>query len=91
MEPDIAFDRRLLRPEEASFIRTTAAYDDSSAAIACQKRLDLELDYYYAVKHQITSIQRVWDSILDEKRCYDAVGWLKKSRGFMLPSSSVRT
>lgn len=51
--------------------------------IACQERLDLGIDYYYAVKRQITSIQRVWDAILEEKRHYDSVGWLDRSRSFM--------
>lgn len=83
VEPDMVDDRRLLSPEEASFIRRTAAYDDLTAAVACRERLDLGLDYYYAVKHQITSFMRVWDAVLDEKRRYDAVGWLERSRGFM--------
>ncbi|KAI3339063.1 hypothetical protein F4824DRAFT_508979 [Ustulina deusta] len=83
MEPDVINNRRLLYPEEASFIRGTAAYDDSTAVVACQERLDLGLDYYYDVKHQITSFLRVWDAILDEKRRYDAVGWPRRSRSFM--------
>jgi len=83
MEPYMVYDQRLLHPDEASFIRETAAYDDSSAAVAFQERLDLGIDYYYAVKHQITSIQRVWDAIIDEKCYYDVVGWFERSRGFI--------
>lgn len=84
MEPDVVFDdRSVLHPEEASFIQRIAIYDDSTAARTCRKRLDLPLDYYYAVKHQITSFQRVWDAVLEEKRRYDAVGWLGGSRNFM--------
>ncbi|KAI0410594.1 hypothetical protein F5X98DRAFT_381624 [Xylaria grammica] len=84
MEPDMVGDVRLLHPEEASFILGTAAYDESTAAVICQERLDLRPDYYYyGVKHQITSFQRVWDAILDEKRRYDAVGWQQRSRYLM--------
>ena len=83
MEPDMVDDKKVLHPEETSFIRRIATYDDSTAAAACRGRLDLRLDYYYAVKHQITSFQRVWDAILEEKRRYDAAGWLGRSRSFM--------
>ncbi|KAK4107012.1 hypothetical protein N656DRAFT_849760 [Canariomyces notabilis] len=76
-------NRSLLHPEEVSYIRKTAAYDDSSAAVACQEALNLRLDYYYGVRHQIRSILRVWDAVLDEKRLYDAGGWLSRSRSFM--------
>ncbi|KAI3333823.1 hypothetical protein F4824DRAFT_512987 [Ustulina deusta] len=83
MEPDVINSGMLLHPEEASFIRGTVAYDDSTAIVACQERLDLGLDYYYDVKHQIMSFLRVWDAILDEKRRYDAAGWPRRSRSFM--------
>ncbi|KAI1207650.1 uncharacterized protein F4807DRAFT_469160 [Annulohypoxylon truncatum] len=83
MEPDLVDDRRLLREEEASFIRETAACDDLTAVATCQERLNLGLDYYYAVKHQITSFLRVWDGIIDQKRRYDAAGWFERSRGFI--------
>lgn len=83
MEPDMIGNERLLQPGEASFILGTTTYDESTAAGICQERLDLGLDYYYAVKHQITSFMRVWDAVLDEKRRYDAVGWQQRSRSFM--------
>jgi len=86
MESDMAHnlhDRKLLHPEEISFIREVAAYDNSTAARACQERLTLGIDYYYAVKHQITSVLRLWDAVLDEKRRYDALGRFKASRNFM--------
>jgi len=76
-------DRKLLHPEEISFIREVAACDNSTAAMACQERLNLGIDYYYAVKHQITSVLRLWDAVLDEKRRYDALGQFKRSRNFM--------
>lgn len=72
-----------LSPEEAAYISGTVAYDDSTAAIVCKERLDLGVDYYYAVKQQITSLLRVWDAVLDEKRRYDTVGWLERTRTFM--------
>ncbi|KAK0627173.1 hypothetical protein B0T14DRAFT_511958 [Immersiella caudata] len=85
MEPDAhnLHDRKLLHPEEISFIRQVAAYDNSAAAMACQERLSLGIDYYYAVKHQITSVLRLWDAVLDEKRRYDALGRFNRSRSFM--------
>jgi hypothetical protein len=84
MEPDVVFDGgSVLYRAEASFIERIANHDESTAARTCRERLDLPLDYYYAVKHQITSFQRVWDAILEEKRRYDAVGWLGGSRNFM--------
>ncbi|TPX15368.1 uncharacterized protein E0L32_004645 [Thyridium curvatum] len=83
METDIAEHRKLLQPDEIAFVRGASLYDDSGIAGICQTRLNLGLDYYYAVKHQITSLQRAWDAILDEKRRYDAVGWPGRSRGFM--------
>lgn len=75
--------RKLLHPEEISFIREITAYDNSTAAMACQERLNLEIDYYYAVKHQITSVLRLWDAVLDEKRRYDALGRFQRSRHFL--------
>ncbi|KAI8626619.1 hypothetical protein F5Y19DRAFT_446353 [Xylariaceae sp. FL1651] len=83
IEPGIVNNGKLLHPEEASFIRGIAACDDPTAVAACRQRLDVGLDYYYDVKHQITSFLRVWDAILDEKRRYDAVGWPKRNRSFM--------
>ncbi len=84
MEPDVVFDdRSVLHFAEASFIERIALHDEATAARTCRERLDLPLDYYYAVKHQITSFQRVWDAVLEEKRRYDAVGWLGGSRNFM--------
>ncbi|KAJ0103768.1 uncharacterized protein J7T55_001224 [Diaporthe amygdali] len=83
MEPGSVYGMKPLKPEEAASISGTAAYDDSTAAVVCKERLDLGLDYYYAVKQQIMSLLRVWDAILDEKRRYDTVGWLERSRTFM--------
>lgn len=72
-----------LSPEETAYITGTAAYDNPTAAIVCRQRLDLGIDYYYAVKQQIRSLLRVWDAVLDEKHRYDTVGWLERSRSFM--------
>lgn len=83
MEPRSIDGMKPLSPEEAAYISGTAAYDDSTAAMVCKERLDLGIDYYYAVKQQITSLLRAWDAVLDEKRRYDTVGWLERSRTFM--------
>jgi hypothetical protein len=83
MEPGSIDGTKPLSPEEAAYISGTAAYDDSTVAMVCRERLDLGIDYYYAVKQQITSLLRAWDAVLDEKRRYDTVGWLERSRTFM--------
>ncbi|KAH8744265.1 hypothetical protein F5883DRAFT_662052 [Diaporthe sp. PMI_573] len=80
---DLPDGSRLLRPDEISFMRGHATYDNSALAAACQERLNLGTEYYYAVKHQITSMSRLWDAVIDEKRRYDTVGWHVESRDFM--------
>jgi hypothetical protein len=43
-------------PSEISFIREYNTYNNSSLTAACQKQLNLETKYYYAIRHQITSL-----------------------------------
>ncbi len=60
-EPDgmlnLVEGQELLRPEEASFIRGIAASDDSTAVAAYQETLNLGIDYFYTIKHQIVSLR----------------------------------
>jgi len=44
IEPDVADNQGLLHPKEVSFIRWTAAYDDSNPATDYKERLNLGLD-----------------------------------------------
>ncbi|KAI1291681.1 hypothetical protein F5Y03DRAFT_403153 [Xylaria venustula] len=67
MKPNVVNNRKLLHPNEASFIRGTAAYDNSTAIVSCQKKLDLRLNYYYNVKHQITSFLRVCSYLIPKR------------------------
>lgn len=72
-----------LSAEESSLIHEIVAHDENATAVACAKRLDLGIDYYYTIKHRINSLVRVWDAIIEQKLCYDAAGWPPKTREFI--------
>jgi hypothetical protein len=76
-------DGCFLNPSETSFIREQATYDGSHIVAECQKRLDLGIQYYYGIRHQITSILQAWDAVIAEKNRSDEVGWQAPSREYL--------
>jgi hypothetical protein len=57
------------------FTRKQANRSLSDIAAACQAKLSLELEYFYAVQQQLIATQQAWAAIIVEKERYDTVGW----------------
>lgn len=66
---------RRLSMEEIEFIEKQANSNILDIAAACQAKLNLGLEYFYAVQQQLTSTQQAWAAIIAEKERYDTVGW----------------
>ncbi|KAK3391200.1 hypothetical protein B0H63DRAFT_520396 [Podospora didyma] len=65
----------LLSAEEMEFMEKQANSSISDMVAACQAKLNLGLEYFYAVQQQLMSTQQAWAAIIAEKERYDTVGW----------------
>ena len=65
----------LLSTEEMELMEKQAHSSISDMVADCQTKLNLGLEYFYAVQQQLISTQQAWTAIIAEKERYDAVGW----------------
>ncbi|KAK3377443.1 hypothetical protein B0H63DRAFT_451329 [Podospora didyma] len=65
----------LLSAEEKEFMEKQANSSISDMVAACQAKLNLGLEYFYAVQQQLMSTQQAWAAIIAEKERYNTVGW----------------
>jgi hypothetical protein len=73
----------LLSGEEMEFMEKQANSSILDMAAGCQVKLNLGLEYFYAVRQQLMSTQQAWTAIIAEKERYDTVGWQVGTPDFM--------
>ncbi|TPX07311.1 uncharacterized protein E0L32_010808 [Thyridium curvatum] len=75
-------NKNSLSAEELKFMKMQAVHSPSEIMAACQAKLDLGLEYFYAIQQQLLSAQRAWSAVITEKKRYDAIGWQTGSVDF---------
>ncbi|KAM7196599.1 hypothetical protein V8F33_006098 [Rhypophila sp. PSN 637] len=65
-------DSSALTTWEMSFFKIQTTQKFSDIVTRCQAHLDMQPAFFYNVRNQISSIQRVWDEVLREKERHDA-------------------